>query len=131
MEEHALPKAANAPKIHQEVAAVSGNNARRPDRVTAAQIEKNHSAPQQADNSVVRMPSGDAQPNFRSAPEASTGTLVEKPVCATAEETHSRQPIPAKLPAVKQERISFEFSATVRRFIFTSVVAHVSFENWN
>ncbi|KHJ75806.1 hypothetical protein OESDEN_24577, partial [Oesophagostomum dentatum] len=79
----------------------------------------------QADSSAAkRISSGDAQQNHRSAPEAPVRTPTEAPPAQPVKEKADlRQPI-AKLPAVKQERISFEFSATVRRFIFTSVVPH-------
>ncbi|EYB95197.1 hypothetical protein Y032_0162g3401 [Ancylostoma ceylanicum] len=98
----------------------------RPISTTAAAVQKNHSAPMNAEKSLSRRNSAsEARANCRSAPESAARTPVDAaPAVPPNEETTSLNRPVSKMPSVKQERISFEFSATVRRFIFTSVVPH-------
>ncbi|CAJ0592484.1 unnamed protein product [Cylicocyclus nassatus] len=89
----------------------------------AASLRKINSEPARVEAAMKDTISSDHPNNMntRSAPEFGQRTLQSK--VGELPETKKMQPL-ARIPTIKQERISFEFSATTRHFIFTSVVPH-------
>ncbi|KAK6727930.1 hypothetical protein RB195_005535 [Necator americanus] len=96
----------------------------RPVHTATTSVQKYNSAPLNVQTSTARENfAGDGQLNHRSAPEPVLRTPVAASTVIGAYNATTKQPV-MKLPTIKQERISFEFTATVRRFIFTSIVSH-------